>query len=363
MTKRFVIVQNSIKTTYIFRLSYIKELIKNGDVIVIAPNDSQYHYNELNKLGVEVYNIPEINSILNKIHSIFLMNYYVFKERLKGSVFICHFLVTFIMTYFTLVPFNKKLLIYTEGLGSLFSKSEKLQRILSFFLKRNKATRFFCNEDERSKLGKDNDKVTYGIGINISSFKSKKYSITKSDGRYYNIVYVGRLISDKGVVDALNVLSKLLTKRNDIRMIFVGDIYPNNPSSLSLHDIKTYKSQFGEHVSFESFTKNIKRIYDDSHILIIPSIREGFPVCVMESSSMGIPSVGYRVPGVVDAIHDGVNGLLSDYKDINNMVENILSLLTENSLMKYKASSVRYASENFDSSIKDNYLIQVINKL
>jgi glycosyltransferase involved in cell wall biosynthesis len=47
----------------------------------------------------------------------------------------------------------------------------------------------------------------------------------------------------------------------------------------------------------------------------LPTWREGFSNVALECGAMELPIVGAAVPGVVDAIHDGVNGLLVPARD------------------------------------------------
>jgi glycosyltransferase involved in cell wall biosynthesis len=43
---------------------------------------------------------------------------------------------------------------------------------------------------------------------------------------------------------------------------------------------------------------------------LVPSVREGWGISIIEANSVGTPAVGYAVPGLVDSIVDGVTGIL-----------------------------------------------------
>lgn len=169
--KRYIIAQNSIRTTYSFRYAYIKKLLKEGSVTIIAPNDDVAALKKLSDLGVNIKSVPKFGTtILSKIIAVFWMNYYILSERRKNSVFICHFLVTFLICFPSLIPFNKRCVVYVEGLGSLFSKHTVFRFFLRFLLRRKNIVRLFCNEDERQILGYSSDKVTGGIGVDLNRF-------------------------------------------------------------------------------------------------------------------------------------------------------------------------------------------------
>ncbi|WP_370549000.1 glycosyltransferase [Edwardsiella tarda] len=358
---RFVIVQNSLRTVYKFRLSYLKKLLSKGDVYIIAPNDDAFSFNELKKTGVYIYNIPAGHGFIGKTLEIFKMNLFIIKERFFGSTFVCHFLITFILTYITIAPFNAKLVIYIEGLGTIFSNHKTLQKILKFFLIKNSAVRFFCNASERFLIGRSSDFVINGIGIDLSKFSCSSHVLR--NGEKYRLLYVGRLIKDKGVIDAIEVLRYLLSKGIDVSLSLVGEVYNGNPSSLSKEDICLYKNEFGDFIEFAGYTHDIKRFYIESDILLIPSIREGFPVCVMEASAMGIPSVGYDVPGVRDAITNGINGIVVPFRDVKRLSCAVEGLLSNGALLDYYSKCKKIASDNFCSNHKDWILVDKLCEL
>ena len=356
--KRFVIVQNSLRTVLIFRLSYIKKLLDLGDVVVIAPNDDDSSLRKLEKIGVYVYNIPDDINYLKKIA---IINKKILNERLNGSVFICHFISTFIFTYFTLVPFNKKLVVYIEGLGSLFGKNRLFCFLAKILLKFNHAKVLFCNESEIELVGSQKDKVTGGIGVDLCYFKPKDSPI-KTDNTF-NLLYVGRLIKDKGVLDTIEVLDILLSKNYNVKLTLIGDIYLNNPSSMTYNDIKINESRFGDRIEFLKFKDDIREIYERSDVLLIPSIREGFPVCVMEASAMGIPSVGYDVPGVRDSICHNVNGMLSKFQNLADFTYNVEILLNHEKLGQFRNSCREYAKNNFSAKEKSEEIVSILNNI
>src|SRR5260370_9245349 len=46
-----------------------------------------------------------------------------------------------------------------------------------------------------------------------------------------------------------------------------------------------------------------------SHLLLIPSVREGYGIVVIEANACGTPAIGWPVAGVHDSIIDGTTGL------------------------------------------------------
>nr|WP_321459142.1 glycosyltransferase [uncultured Vibrio sp.] len=361
MKKKVVILQNSIKTTFIFRMGYIKKLLLDGfEVIIVAPNDCLHSEKELKAVGAKVHRVPSINSKMDYFKVTLSMNLLILKYRRKNTIFICHFITTFILTYFTLVPFNSKCLVYIEGLGSLFSNKGRFQSFLKFLLVKSRVTRVFCNNDERAAVGLPDDRVSGGIGVDLNYFNTQKIF---NNNEVFNLLYVGRLIEDKGVLDVIATLRYLIKKGKKVNLSLVGDIYANNPTSLSNQDVLRLEKEFGEVVNFVGFSQNVKQWYEQSDILLLPSRREGFPVCVMEANAMGLPAICYDVPGCSDAIKSDVNGYLVKAFDCNEYANVVEKALNPDVLKKMSKTSVAYAHENFDSRLKSSELVQTIKSL
>jgi glycosyltransferase involved in cell wall biosynthesis len=60
-------------------------------------------------------------------------------------------------------------------------------------------------------------------------------------------------------------------------------------------------------------------------VFIFPSFREGFGSVIIEAASCCIPSIAYRIDGVVDAMEDGVTGELIDLHDVKALSESMFS--------------------------------------
>jgi glycosyltransferase involved in cell wall biosynthesis len=48
-----------------------------------------------------------------------------------------------------------------------------------------------------------------------------------------------------------------------------------------------------------------------AHWLVVPSVREGWGLVVIEANSVGTPAIGYDVPGLRDSIRPGRTGRLA----------------------------------------------------
>lgn len=354
--KSVCIIQNSIKTVVVFRLSYIKELIYRGHkVYCIAPNDDPEAVVLLKQHGVVVIT-SERKWLLYRYFFINIsLLHILFKEKFKLTVS-CHFLVTFILSIPSIF-FVKKSVCFIEGIGTFFTKNKSFLSILRCLLTNSFDKRIFMNEYEKNLLGHKDDLVLGGIGVNIESFfysyKIKKHS------RKIKLLYVGRLVEDKGIFYIIELIRHLKLAGITFILNVVGDTYPANPSSLTENDIVNLKAEFEEEIIFHGYLSDLRHIYAETDALLLLSKHEGFPVVVMEANACGIPAICYSVPGCVDAIEHGVNGFL--FKE--GEIEDIVKLVQTQDFSLLAIQCRNYAEKNFNQVVKNEIIIEVIESL
>lgn len=342
--KIICIVQNSIKTMYIFRRGYIERLLAEGhSVHCFALNDSDMHISLLRDLGCSVHAKSETNKLL----SIFLLNLELISFSFRNNAhFIIHFITSFVLFFPTIILNRSKSHLVIEGIGSFFSNRKFLLGILSRLMRSCTASRTFMNVTERCLLGNNNDLVLNGIGIDLEQFNGN--DVHSKAEEIHRILYVGRLVGDKGIFDVLDLARMLKSENIKFHMDIVGDVYVGNPTSLSLEDIEKFSQEFFGDVTFHGFQSSLLDFYKSASVLVLPSRHEGFPVVVMEANAMGVPVICYDVIGCRDAVKHGVNGYLVE----PSSVDAIKYIIAKNEYFKIKQSSLDYARANFDQKVK-----------
>ncbi len=133
------------------------------------------------------------------------------------------------------------------------------------------------------------------------------------------LVFLGRLRSTKRPADALAIYKKVKQKVPGVRLLMAG----RGPQEEELKR----EARDDPHVKFLGFVsdqekfKNLAR----AHLLLVPGVREGFGINVIEAASVGTPAVGYDVHGLRDSIRDNDTGLLaSGIDDAAQKVEGLL---------------------------------------
>jgi len=169
---------------------------------------------------------------------------------------------------------------------------------------------------------------TIPMGIRIDEFKS---SPIKKIKKKKTILYIGRLITWKGVqylIEAANIVKKL---NFDIQLIIIGD-GPNREELIRLSDNLQMRSL----ICFLTKQDRLALLsyYQNADIFVLPSIKfqnqtEGLGVVLLEAMASGVPVIGSNIGGIPDIIKNNVNGLLVPPGDSKALAMAIIMILQD----------------------------------
>ena len=173
-------------------------------------------------------------------------------------------------------------------------------------------------------------------------------------------VFVGRIVSDKGINELIKAFSELKTAENNeltgIKLLLVGglesDLDPLNPETLA--EINQNKD-----IISAGFQQDVRPFFAISDALAFPSYREGFPNVVMQAGAMGLPSIVSDINGCNEIIVEGENGLIIPPKNVEKLKEKMLTLARDKNLyIKLKENSRRMIENRYEQSVVWNALLE-----
>ena len=205
-------------------------------------------------------------------------------------------------------------------------------------------------------------------GINTTFFSPEQVSETEKAAlrEKLNIqpddfvfVFVGRIVSDKGINELIKAFSELQTVENkptDIKLLLVGglenDLDPLNPETLA--EINQNRD-----IISVGFQQDVRPFFAISDALVFPSYREGFPNVVMQAGAMGLPSIVSDINGCNEIIIEGENGLIIPSKNVKKLKEKMLTLAKDKNLyIKLKENSRRMIENRYEQSVVWNALLE-----
>jgi len=173
-------------------------------------------------------------------------------------------------------------------------------------------------------------------------------------------VFVGRIVSDKGINELIKAFSELQAAENNepagIKLLLVGglenDLDPLNSETLA--EINQNKD-----IISVGFQQDVRSFFAIADALVFPSYREGFPNVVMQAGAMGLPSIVSDINGCNEIIIEGENGLIIPSKNVEKLKEKMLTLAKDKNLYtKLKGNSRRMIENRYEQSVVWNALLE-----
>ena len=143
------------------------------------------------------------------------------------------------------------------------------------------------------------------------------------------ILYVGRLVYEKGIQHLIAAMPKILSNYNDAKLIIVGkggmlDELKAETSNLGL-DSKVYFTGYMD-------SKKIQKMYKCADVAVFPSTYEPFGIVALEAMLAGVPTVVSDIGGLDEIVLHGVDGMKSYAGNANSIADSVTTLLYDHQL-------------------------------
>ena len=212
------------------------------------------------------------------------------------------------------------------------------------------------SESTKSDLEKLNFKNVYIVPTGIAISSSLKVENNNKSAEL-TLAYLGRLTKTKKTFDVLKAFKIVSEKYPNVKLSIIGDGYLKNDLMKYANSIKC-----GSNITFHGFLneKEKFRVLSRANLLVVSGVREGWGMVVTEANSVGVPAIGYNIPGLRDSIIDGKTGLLCETKP-EGMAKKIIEFF-EDKILKEKLAkeALEYShkftwdksAEEFEKTIK-----------
>lgn len=151
------------------------------------------------------------------------------------------------------------------------------------------------------------------------------------------VLFVGRLVKDKGVEYLLQAFSEVAREIPDVKLVIVG----KGPQE---KDLKKFQRRLGLTQVFflgSVETKFLPNIYAGCDVLALPSVHEPFGNVVIEAMAAGKPVVGSYVGGMMDTVVHGVTGYHVQPRNSKELSKYLIRLLEDASLRRSLGQNAR----------------------
>jgi glycosyltransferase involved in cell wall biosynthesis/O-antigen/teichoic acid export membrane protein len=134
-------------------------------------------------------------------------------------------------------------------------------------------------------------------------------------------VFVGRLAANKRPEHAVAALREIRKTLPTAQLWLIGQGPQEQALARALPDGATLLGRLSRADLYERLAR--------ADCLLVPSVREGWGLVVVEANSVGTPAVGYDVAGIRDSIRDGRTGLLAAAGDPQALAAKATALVVD----------------------------------
>ena len=161
------------------------------------------------------------------------------------------------------------------------------------------------------------------------------------------VILPARLLWDKGVGEFVEAARILLGRGLAARFALVGNTDPGNPSAVPLKTLQEWQNQ--NLVEWLGWQEDMRALYQQATLVVLPSYREGVPKTLLEAAACGRAIVTTDVPGCREVVRQDENGRLVPARDPAALAGAIGELLEQPALRrKLAANGRRIAVDEFD---------------
>ena len=194
-------------------------------------------------------------------------------------------------------------------------------------------------------------------GVDMERFSPARFVVTKKPD-VFTFVFVGRIVSDKGINELVEAFVKLHDKHKNTRLVLVGN-YEHNLDPVSDKTRQLIETNDGIEARGAKYGDDLLQMYVDADCFVMPSYREGFPNTVLEAGAMGLPSIVTDINGSREIIENEKNGLIVPAKDADALYVAMERMLTDTAVRSTMKQNARQMIESrFEKNFVQSCLIE-----
>lgn len=160
-------------------------------------------------------------------------------------------------------------------------------------------------------------------GVDLDRFRSAEPKLRNETGVNRPLVgFVGRLVPEKGGALLMRAAQQVLAVYPNATFVLVGE----GPAHQEWKAIAG-ELGLGKQVVFAGVRDDMSEVYASFDMVVLPSLIEALPMCLLEAMAAGKPVIATRVGAVPRLVVDAQTGLLLEPGDLNALATAIIRLL------------------------------------
>jgi len=167
----------------------------------------------------------------------------------------------------------------------------------------------------------------------------------------FTYAIVSRLVTDKGIGEAIQAFTELHKKHKNTRLVFAGD-GPERERFVTQADGNTA-------IEFHGYLSDPYTVMSSANVFLQPTYHEGFSISLVEASMFKKPIIATSVGGNVEIIHNEQTGLLIPPRNADALFEAMERLYSDSGLRSTLAEAARKQYEAkfiFDKIVEERFI-------
>jgi glycosyltransferase involved in cell wall biosynthesis len=354
------------------RLAIADEAQRKGFEVIVAAEDTGRSQEIIDK-GVQFINLSFSRSGLNPFKEFnTLIKFLKIYHKLKPDI--VHHITLKPLIYGSIVAKLLKIkgvVNSISGLGYNFTSDRVslVQKIMvtlmRFGFDSNNVSIIFQNKNDFNELSilnviSNKNRLFWikGSGVDLAFFKSTHFPNFEK----IIILFPVRMLWDKGVQELYE--ASILLKNNfkdKIQFLLAGLSDEDNKAGVPATFLNEWED--GDYVKWIGYQINMFEIYNNSHIVVLPSYREGMPKTLIDACAMGRAIVTSDAIGCRECVDEGINGLKVPVKDSKSLANAIQYLVNNPNIIKEMGYASRIKAEKeFDINAVINTHLEIYNQ-
>ncbi|WP_127470650.1 glycosyltransferase [Thiomicrorhabdus aquaedulcis] len=301
------------------------------DLVVLHLNNAAYHDRVSDKVNLVVLGVNHAR------YAGMALLKYILKQKPKTILVFNYELAVMLVMLRSIFYFKTR--IIARNINTLSQKRNQAQGFWRKYVVKPLIDGFYCKVDHvinqcqamredlislYPQLAEKSSVIYNPVAKHIEDY-AKTHDLSQVEKQDY-LLCVGRLEKQKAFHYAIEGFAGVANEFPNLRLKIVGQ------GSLE-QVLKQCAVDLGvaDRVDFEGFQKDMIPYYLHAEATVLTSLYEGFPNVLVESITLGTPVVAFDCQsGPSEIIHDGVNGYLVKYLDIEDFKNKLAKLINSN---------------------------------
>lgn len=318
LTMVILFLANNSGGLYDFRGMLIEKLLRRNVVLCSTPFDDKIK--ELEELGCELIETPIERRGMNPVRDmkLFLFYWKLIKDK-RPDLVITYTIKPNVyggaVSRILRIPYA----VNITGLGTAFQNKGFLRKMVvcmyRYSVKKAKVI-FFENVENRGifvneRIAREEKTcVLNGAGVDLERFQLTDYPL----GEVIRFVFIGRVMREKGIDELFSAMHRLWADGTGATVDILGGYEENYKESIEKYEDEGW-------LRYHGYQEDVRPFIANAHCFVLPSWHEGMANTNLECAAMGRPLITSRIHGCMEAVEEGITGLLCEKKNADSLYE------------------------------------------